>query len=1604
MKTHNINDINQQTVDKISDIITQDFKDIPNKQNIQFLAQRMAKENDSLQNPILLAHNFIRCAESLIGLVQKRNFGCKNLNIYQSDQISFTDAPVTVIELVNDDMPFIVDSITQLLAEREIEIVNFFHPVVCVERDQDGNFINFSPDGISTSENSQITKILPESLVQIHVAQIISEPIIDAIKQEIKQIIHDIQHATCDWQVMLRKLDGIITEIGSEPAPIDHDTRQESVSFLRWLGADHFTFLGARSYKFEGDDVVTIPDSGLGLFRNPDYVALRHDGDMVDSFPELKKLAYLEMPITILKTNVKSTVHRRSHMDQIWIVYYQDGKAIGLHCFIGLFTSTAYIGHANKVPLLERKIDTIMKKSGFRMQSHDGKLLSHILDTYPRDELFQSDIDTLYQITKGIISLDQRPAIRVFSRHDLFNRFVSCLVYLPKERLNTDNRLKIGELLAKSYGGRVSTYSIWFSETGYVRIKYIIAVTPSSLLEPDIDKLEAKVKRITTDWRDSFIENYVDYIHNQNNYDEIPLSFAKEASNSFSIAYQDHFSPKQAIKDIEILQKIDTETSIICDIKTSKHDENITIFRLFHYDGPVALSDCLPIFENLGFKVLTEHPFDLKYGHHNIQLHQFGMQYQGKLDSPQNNYHNLSEAFIAISKGIVEDDRFNNLILEASLSYRQVVVLRAFARYLKQAGIPYSHQKIAECLLHNAHISTLLWEMFDIRHNPALANIDRSQKTIEIEDKINKALADVPELDQDTIIRRYVNLIKATLRTNFYQDQEHVSFKLDCALIDNLPLPVPYREIWVYSPRVEGVHLRFGKVARGGLRWSDRREDFRTEVLGLVKAQQVKNAVIVPVGAKGGFYAKKLPLISDSREAWLAEGIEAYKIFISGLLDITDNIAGDDIIVPKRVVRHDEDDPYLVVAADKGTATFSDIANELSLKRNFWLGDAFASGGGNGYDHKKMGITARGAWEAVKRHFRELGKDIQTEEFTVCGVGDMSGDVFGNGMLLSEKIRLVAAFDHRDIFIDPNPDSAISFAERQRLFDLPRSSWQDYNKQLLSQGGRVYSRSEKSIELTPEIKKLTGLTADKVRPNELIKAILKLDTELLWFGGIGTYIRSPQETNMQVGDKANDALRITADQVRAKVIGEGANLGLTQLSRITLAMNGVMVNTDAVDNSAGVDCSDHEVNIKIALGTEQVAGRMNEAERNQLLEQMTDEVAELVLQTNYNQTLGLSLTTAAAPRRTELHARYIRFLEENAGLNRSVEYLPDDRTLLAGRNGYKGLTRPELSVVMAYSKLYLYDVILNSSIPDEPLFEEIVREYMPSPLRSMNEALDNHKLRREIITTVITNRAINEGGISFIFRLSERLNITTEHAMRSYIAARRMMDFGSLLDKINGLDNKIPHSIQQKLYVLMRASLFDQTRCIALRNHEGFDIAKTVETYRDHFIDLMANIHNNFNEPLKKKLEEFMTQHQHDNLLEGVCRKVCALYFMKNGFDIIDIALESNRSVHQTFCQYFQIIEMLGMDELRRKATEIALPDIYDQMALSQIISEMDLASKDFVMKIISSEEDITDWFSNNSVKIEKFQETFADAVAVPQLSLSRLSIITGALRQLSID
>ncbi len=1160
------------------------------------------------------------------------------------------------VQVINDNMPFLFDSVVSELQKAGADIALVLHPVLSITRDKKGAL-----EGLKAHhKKSPQARAIRESVIHIEIDAFADPDAKDALEKNLHLMLKDVRMAVRDWKSMLLRLEETILNYKTNPPPLPTDEINEAVAFLQWLVDQNFTFLGMRNYSFSGGPkrgtLKRNNDGGLGILRDPHVHVLRRGRELVTMTPEIREFFMAPEPLIITKANVKSRVHRSTYMDYVGVKTFDDnGKLSGELRIVGLFTSTAYTRSVKQIPMLRTKVEMLLENSEFDKDSHAGKALLNVAESYPRDELFQVDLDTLSEFADKIRQLDERPRLRVLSRLDKFDRFVSVLVYVPRDRYNSTVRTRIGDYLKTVYQGRLSAYYPAFPEGNMARVHFIIGRSEGETPKLDQAELEAQISDIVRTWDDGLSA-------------ALGSSSAGIYEGAFPVAYQDAFSGAQAVDDIRRLDAMGEGEDI--SISFGRHadmpDDRVSL-KVYAAGQALPLSKRVPLLENMGFAALNERTYQITpTDNPSVFLYDMTLQANSGAVDISALGTKLTDCFLAIWQGRAENDGYNALILNGGLAWRDIALLRAVSRYLRQAGIPFSQDYMWSTLNRYSAIASELVTLFHARFDPVNADPATEEACF---DRFVTALDDVVSLDDDRILRRFANVIKSSVRTNFYQVDEDgqpgrvISLKIDSRQVEELPAPRPFREIFVYSPDVEGVHLRFGKVARGGLRWSDRAQDFRTEVLGLVKAQQVKNAVIVPVGSKGGFYPKQLPDPAAGREAWFEAGRDAYKIFISSLLDITDNLDGDKVVPPKNVLRLEPDDPYLVVAADKGTATFSDTANGISEEHDFWLGDAFASGGSVGYDHKKMGITARGGWEAVKRHFRELNRDIQTEPFTACGVGDMSGDVFGNGMLLSKATKLVAAFDHRDIFIDPDPDPASTWEERKRLFDMGRSSWQDYNTKLISKGGGVFSRSAKSIPLSAPIKKLLGLSADKAAPNDILTAILKLDTDLLWFGGIGTYIRATTETDADAGDKANDAIRITAPEVRAKSIGEGANLGVTQRARIEYDRCGGRVNTDAIDNSAGVNSSDMEVNIKIALGAAVRSEKIDLKKRNRFLASMTDEVADLVLRNNYFQTLSLSLTEREGMDDFGFQARLMDQLEARGLLDRVVELLPDDAAM-----------------------------------------------------------------------------------------------------------------------------------------------------------------------------------------------------------------------------------------------------------------------------------------------------------------------------------------------------
>ncbi len=1220
----------------------------------------------------------------------------------------------TVIDIVNDDMPFLVDTTTMEINRQGLSLHLIVHPIFAVERDATGELQSIRP-------RSEAPEAMRESWMHVEVDRLVDPKHRAELAAGIERVLGDVRAAVEDWKPMVAMLNETTSELDRVSALLPAELVTESRAFLQWLAEDHITLLGYRRHDLvsdKGEDALRlVPGSGLGVLRETTQEKVSASFAALPS--QARALARAPTPIVLVtKANTRSTVHRPGNTDYVGVKRYDDkGAVIGEHRFVGLFTSTAYSARVSETPLLRGKVQAIAGRAGLPPGGHLAKALHHILETYPRDDLFQIADDELYETALGILSLGERQRLRLFIWRDPFDRFVSCLIYVPREAYSTDLRVKFQRILMQAFAGTGADFDVLLSDATLARIHFTVRTTPGRVPAYDRKEIEGKLSVASRRWDDDLRDALIDAEGEARGID-----LYKRWSAAFPAGYRERVAARGAVPDVRKIASLSTEAPLALALyRPVGVAPNALGFKVYRLGDPIVLSDSLPMLEHMGVRVLGEHNHRIVAGDVPVSMHDFELQaLLAEELEPETLARLFEDCFAKVFRGEVENDDFNRLVLRAGLSADEIVVLRAYAKYLKQIGFALSQGTIEAALGSHPRIARMLVILFKLRFDPQAR--DEQGATAQV-NAIDKALEKVSNLSEDRVLRQLLALVQATLRTNFWRTglghsgaagprRSFVSFKFQSASIPGLPEPKPMFEIFVYSPRFEGIHLRGGKVARGGLRWSDRPEDFRTEVLGLVKAQMVKNTVIVPVGSKGGFVLKRAPAASD-RDAFMKEGIACYQEYLRGLLDLTDNLVGTTVVPPPQVVRVDGDDPYLVVAADKGTATFSDYANQISAEYGHWLGDAFASGGSAGYDHKGMGITARGAWESVKRHFREIGVDTQSTDFTVVGVGDMSGDVFGNGMLLSRHIRLVAAFDHRHVFIDPSPDAATSFTERERLFKLARSSWADYDTAKISEGGGVWARSEKSIPISPQARVALGIDATKLTPTELVSAILKAPADLLYNGGIGTYVKASTESHADVGDRANDALRINGRELRCKVVAEGGNLGLTQRGRIEAAAAGVRLCTDAIDNSAGVDTSDHEVNIKILLGLAISDGEMTEKQRNALLPKMTDDVAALVLRDNYFQTQALSIAGRLGVQLIDEQARFIRFLEKSGQLNRAIEFLPDDDELAERKAHETGLTGPERAVLLAYSKMWLYEELLDFRPARGPVGRDRARALFP---------------------------------------------------------------------------------------------------------------------------------------------------------------------------------------------------------------------------------------------------------------------------------------------------
>ncbi|MDT0475553.1 NAD-glutamate dehydrogenase [Streptomyces sp. DSM 41014] len=1533
----------------------------------------------------------------------------------------------SVVEVVTDDMPFLVDSVTNELTRQGRGIHVVIHPQVTVRRDVTGKLIEVLPaqPGAKLPHDGHT-----ESWIHVEIDRETDRGDLKQITADLLRVLSDVREAVEDWEKMRDSALRIADELPAEPVATDLRDQDvdEARELLRWLAADHFTFLGFREYELRDDDSLSaVPGTGLGILRSDPHHSEDEGHPVSPSFERLpadaRAKAREHKLLVLTKANSRATVHRPSYLDYIGVKKFDaEGNVVGERRFLGLFSSAAYTESVRRVPVIRRKVAEVLQRAGFSPNSHDGRDLLQILETYPRDELFQTPADELQSIVTSVLYLQERRRLRLYLRQDEYGRYYSALIYLPRDRYTTGVRLRIIDILKEELGGTNVDFTAWNTESILSRLHFVVRVPQGTelpeLSDSDKERLEVRLAEAARSWADAFAEAL-----NAESGEERAAELLRHYGNAFPEGYKADHTPRAAVADLLHIEALDEENafalSLYEPVGAAPEERR---FKIYRKGDAVSLSAVLPVLSRLGVEVVDERPYELRCADRSIAwIYDFGLRMPKSLVGNgdylgEDGRERFQEAFAATWTGRAENDGFNALVLSTGLSWRQAMVLRAYAKYLRQAGSPFSQDYMEDTLRNNVHTTRLLVSLFEARMAP-----ERQRAGHEIVDalleEVDAALDQVASLDEDRILRSFLTVIKATLRTNFFQEaadgtpHAYVSMKFDPQAIPDLPAPRPAYEIWVYSPRVEGVHLRFGKVARGGLRWSDRREDFRTEILGLVKAQMVKNTVIVPVGAKGGFVAKQLPDPAVDRDAWLAEGIASYKTFISALLDITENMVAGEVVPPADVVRHDEDDTYLVVAADKGTATFSDIANGVAGTYNFWLGDAFASGGSAGYDHKGMGITARGAWESVKRHFRELDVDTQSEDFTVVGIGDMSGDVFGNGMLLSEHIRLVAAFDHRHIFIDPTPDAATSYAERRRVFELPRSSWADYDTSLLSTGGGVFPRTAKAITVNGHIREALGIESGvtKMTPADLMKAILKARVDLLWNGGIGTYVKASTESHADVGDKANDPIRVDGADLRVKVVGEGGNLGLTQLGRIEFALTGGRINTDAIDNSAGVDTSDHEVNIKILLNSLVNDGDMTVKQRNKVLAGMTDEVGRLVLRNNYAQ--NTAIANALAQSKDMLHAqqRFIRHLVREGHLDRALEFLPTDRQIRERLSQGQGLTSPETAVLLAYTKITVADELLHTSLPDDDYLRGLLYAYFPTDVREkFAEHVDGHPLRREIVTTVLVNDTVNTGGTTYLHRLREETGASLEEIVRAQTAARAIFRSSPVWDAVEGLDNTVEAAVQTRIRLHSRRLVERGTRWLLNNRPQPLQIAETVEFFADRVEQVWQELPK-----LLRGADAEWWQRIHDELTaagvpEELATGVAGFSSVFPALDIVSVADRTGKEPMQVAEVYYDLADRLHISQLMDRIIELPRADRWQSMARASIREDLYAAHSALTADVLAAgngtstpEQRFTAWEEKNAAILSRARTTLEEIQGSEAFDLANLSVAMRTMRTL---
>ena len=1522
-----------------------------------------------------------------------------------------------VLHVVTADRPFLVDSVLGELGVEGVAVALLIHPLFAVRRDDDGTLVEVVDQDPRSGHTDP--HLHDESWIRIEFADRVD---VSLLRERVVEVVDAVAATVDDWDAMKAATLEAATFLEGGRGIGSEQSQGAAAEFLHWLGDDHFTFIGSRDHVVDEDATVTpIPGSGLGM--------LRSDSTAESITPLGSSLGHTDHGMSCLsigKSRAVLPVHRVTHPDLVAVRFTDEQGRVIERRLAGLFSSTAYTSSVLSIPLIADKVQRVLDDAGWARDSHSGAFVMRLFETLPRDELFQAPVDHLREVVTRIQQMAHRMQTATFLRLDAGRQFVTAIVYLPRDRYTTVVRHRIEDRLCEATGADEVSFTAHVSEEPMARLYYILR-SSSEVVLPEGDahrELDEAVADAVLTWQERLVRAAHQIVG-----PEIATTLLRPWVDGFPVDYEEDFDVAQAVADLKNLATLGEATPFACALYKPRRgsgggeDPRIRRFKLFSSEE-LILDDLMPIFRDLGVKVIEEEPYTLTRADGMVVgIYDFSLRTEDPAVWEVHTHEELRDlvesAVMAVRGGRTESDGFNALIIRAGLTWRQVGLLRAIGRYLRQAGGTWGQTSLESALVDNHEIAADIVALFEARFDPethdGLADEARAAVEQEITDRIHAQLEDVSSLEHDRIVRAFLGVIGATLRTSYFVRDERgeplprMSFKLEPAKVPDMPKPHPAFEIWVHSPQVEGVHLRFGAVARGGLRWSDRRDDFRTEVLGLVKAQMVKNAVIVPTGSKGGFFGKQLPDPTLDREAWMEAGRSAYRAFISGLLDVTDNRVDGGIVPPERVVRHDGDDSYLVVAADKGTATFSDLANSIAREYGFWLDDAFASGGSVGYDHKGMGITARGAWESVKRHFRELGHDTQSEDFTVVGIGDMSGDVFGNGMLLSEHIRLVAAFNHLHIFIDPQPEAGPSHAERRRLFDLPRSTWDDYDRSLISEGGGVYSRSAKSVPVSEQAAAALGLDGPtSMTPNELIHLILQAPVDLLWNGGIGTYVKSGAESHSDVGDRANDPIRVDGAQLRARVVGEGGNLGATQRGRIEAAGAGVRINTDAVDNSAGVDTSDREVNIKILLGEAIRQGSLDPQERVALLASMTDEVAQQVLRDNYEQNVLLGNARAQDGAMLVVHERLMESLVERGDLDRELEFLPSRSQVAERMAEHEGLSSPELAVLLAYSKMSLKADLLESDLPDDPATERQLTEYFPTPLRgTYGEALRAHPLRREIVTTAVANDLVNRGGITFVQRAAEETSATSAQVVRAFLVSREVFGLDDFVARVEALDNVVPTMVQTRLYLELRR-LMDRSVRWFLGNRPGrLNVSEEIERFAEPVAQIAPQIPELLRGSQAQRLVRKTQELVDDGVPTDLARRTAILLDLYSVLDIVDTAQQGGHTPLEVAECYYLLSETFGIDELLIMVTRLPREEQWDAMARGALRDDLYATLHSLTSAVLERDGSdaagrFAEWSREHDEAVERVQTQRAGIRKLTSPGVAALSVALRTLRSVT--